>query len=160
MTFFITTPSPEKTGEFAEKLAAFLQPGDVLCLSGDLGRGKTLFAQGIAAGLKVAEPVTSPTFSLLNIYAGELRGKALEIYHFDLYRLEEKRELENIGFEEYIFSDGITIIEWPDKFLGSLPDEYLFIKIEADESRGENFRNITLIPSGQRYEELCGELNL
>lgn len=154
----IESASPEDTYAYGQKLASYLSPGDVVCLSGDLGQGKTLFTKGIVAALQSDELVTSPTFSLLNIYTGEYGGGSLSIYHFDLYRLDRAEQLEDIGFNEYVLSDGIAIIEWPDKFLSSLPDEYLGVEITSGGASEQ--RRIGLFPHGKRYEKLCGELNL
>lgn len=129
----LKTSSPEQTYAFGEALAKKLKSGLVLCLEGDLGVGKTLFVQGLAAGFKVKEEVTSPTFALMNVYHGDYM-----IYHFDLYRLEHAEELLDIGFYEYTQQkEAIIIIEWPNKFPEELPEEYLWIKIERGKSESE-----------------------
>ena len=157
-TVAIESISPETTYAHGQKLAFYLKPGDVVCLSGDLGQGKTLFTKGIVAALKSDELVTSPTFSLLNIYTGKYYDENLLIYHFDLYRLDHEEQLEDIGFNEYVFADGVSIIEWPDKFLDCLPNEYLWVEITSG-SVPER-RQLKLCPHGKRYEELCRELTL
>lgn len=111
--FTITTNSPEQTSLLGEKIANLIQDNLIICLEGDLGAGKTLFTQSLCKALKVKEIVTSPTFNLMNIYEGKKR-----IYHFDLYRLEQPEDLEEIGFYEYTdVEDEVVLIEWPDRFL-------------------------------------------
>ena len=125
--------------------------GDVLCLSGDLGAGKTLFSRGVAVALGVeSEAVTSPTFAIMNVYEG---GK-LEVRHFDLYRLNRPEELEDIGFEEYAGGDGVTLIEWAELFSEQLPEEYLQVVLQH-EGAG---RRAVLTARGERYEHLLKEV--
>jgi tRNA threonylcarbamoyladenosine biosynthesis protein TsaE len=148
----VKTLSPEQTYALGQELATYLADGIVLCLEGDLGAGKTLFVQGIANGLKVTEEVTSPTFTIMNIYQGEKT-----IYHFDLYRLEFAEELQDIGFYEYTEQiDQVVILEWPDKFPDELPDEYLWIKISR--SSGENERIFDIRLQGEKYKRVYEEL--
>ncbi len=124
--------------------------GDVYCLSGDLGAGKTLLSRGVAAALGVpAETVTSPTFAILNIYQGRM-----EVRHFDLYRLRRPEELEDIGFDEYAGGEGVTLIEWADLFAEQLPEQYLKIELFRE---GEG-RRAVLTPCGRRYEALLEEV--
>jgi tRNA threonylcarbamoyladenosine biosynthesis protein TsaE len=138
---FITT-SAEETKNLAERLAAHLSAGDVIVLSGTLGAGKTQFVQGLARGLGVKEPITSPTFALLMSYqsalkqvgAGALYGNAktgLDLNHFDLYRLDNKDQLEDIAFYEVLESPMVTCIEWGTKFPEALPRDYLEITLTA-----------------------------
>ena len=125
--------------------------GDVFCLSGDLGAGKTLLSRGVAEALGVAaSDVTSPTFAIMNVY----QGKALEVRHFDLYRLNRPEELEDIGFEEYAGGDGVTLIEWAELFSEQLPEEYLQVTLRHE---GEG-RRAVLEPKGARYEGLLEEV--
>lgn len=125
--------------------------GDVFCLSGDLGAGKTLLSRGLAEALGVdAAEVTSPTFALMNVY----QGKELEVRHFDLYRLNRPEELEDIGFEEYAGGDGVTLIEWAELFSEQLPEEYLQVTLRRE---GEG-RRAVLEPKGARYERLLEEV--
>jgi tRNA threonylcarbamoyladenosine biosynthesis protein TsaE len=147
------TESPEETFLFGKKLAGLLKAGDVLCLSGDLGAGKTLFTQGLAKGMGVSDEVTSPTFAIMNVYEAKI-----PIYHFDLYRLDFPDELYDIGFEEYTGrnSAGVAVIEWPDKFPDSLPDQNLWIEIKPGQYTGERLLHIK--PSGRDYQKLCEEL--
>jgi tRNA threonylcarbamoyladenosine biosynthesis protein TsaE len=147
----LITTGPAETLELGRRLGQLLQDDDVLCLTGDLGAGKTLITQGIAAALGVKQPVTSPTFTVLNIYEGNL-----PVYHFDLYRLEHPEELEDIGFDEYTSAGGIVIIEWADKFPGNMPEEYLQITLNRGTENEE--RRISFLPNGKRYEQICEEL--
>ena len=128
-----------------------VKDGDVLCLSGDLGAGKTLFSRGVAIALGVqSDEVTSPTFAIMNVY----EGSELEIRHFDLYRLNRPEELEDIGFEEYAGGDGITLIEWAELFAEQLPEEYLQVELRH-EGAG---RRAVLKARGERYERLLEEV--
>lgn len=148
----LKTSSPEQTYALGQALAKKIKSGFVLCLEGDLGAGKTLFVQGITAGLHVKEEVTSPTFALMNVYYGDYT-----IYHFDLYRLEHVEELLDIGFYEYTQEkEAIIIIEWPDKFPEELPEAYLWIKIERDKSESE--RIFTMHSKGKKDQKIDEEL--
>lgn len=147
----ITTASPEETKALGERLGQLLQPGDILCLQGDLGAGKTLMAKGIALGLDIAEEeVTSPTFTLINEYQGRL-----PFYHMDVYRLDDPEAMYDLGLEEYFYDQGVTLVEWADKLGEFIPQEALFIDILV--LSGES-RKITLRPQGQRYQGLLKEL--
>lgn len=139
------------TEDLGKLLGSKLQEGDVICLTGDLGAGKTLLSQGVAVALGVAaEEVTSPTFTIMNIY----NGKNLEIHHFDLYRLNRPEELEDIGFYEYCGGEGVTLIEWAELFPDELPEEYLQITLlHAGEGR-----KAILEAKGIRAEELLQEV--
>lgn len=147
------TQSPEETFLFGKKLAGFLKPGDVLCLKGDLGAGKTLFTQGLAKGLGYQDEVTSPTFAIMNVYEA-----SMPLYHFDLYRLDYAEQLYDIGFEEYTAknSPGAAIIEWPDKFPEYLPEEYLWLELRPGQHERERLLHIK--PYGLYYQKLCEEL--
>ncbi len=151
------TASAEDTYKFGQQLAKVLKPGDVICLSGNLGAGKTLLSQGIAAGLQVSDVVGSPTFTVLNVYDGQtMTGQELTIYHFDLYRLEHPSELNDIGFDHYVEAGGVAIIEWPEKFREFLPREHLWLTLEYGELPDE--RLINFKAKGERYQTLCEEL--
>jgi tRNA threonylcarbamoyladenosine biosynthesis protein TsaE len=145
--FSVITSSTEQTEEVGRVLGTMLEAGDLVCLFGDLGAGKTHFSYGIALGLQVRERyITSPTFIFVNEYQGRI-----PLYHIDLYRLKDPSELESIGFEEYIDSDGATVIEWAERAEEELPDEKLNVYI-SDVS--ENSREIGFFAEGERYEKL------
>jgi tRNA threonylcarbamoyladenosine biosynthesis protein TsaE len=131
----ITSHSPAETFELGRTFAASLHPGDVLALVGDLAAGKTNFMKGVAAGLGIDTDVTSPTFTLIHEY----RDGRLPLYHIDLYRLETEDEALKIGLDEYLESDGVTAIEWADKFAGLLPQNTRWIRFSIT---GENEREI------------------
>lgn len=128
-----TSHSVEETERLAARLAAELQPGDFVALSGDLGAGKTAFARGLARGLGVSRPVLSPSFTLMRMY---LDGR-LPLYHFDVYRLEDPDELIDIGFDEYAEGDGVCVAEWADRAGPVLPPRRIEVRLEgsADEPR-------------------------
>lgn len=143
--------SPDQTLAWGRRLGRRLVAGDVVCLAGELGAGKTLLAQGIAQGLDVPGDVASPTFTLLQIYQGRV-----PVYHFDLYRLLWEEELEDIGFYAFTGGDGVALIEWPDKFPAALPPTYLWIQITRSEAA--TARRLRLQPQGDRYVKLCEEM--
>lgn len=145
------TTSPEETFTFGQCLAKVLGPGQVVCLAGDLGAGKTLLVQGLANTLGIKDTVNSPTFTILNVYE-----TTFPIYHFDLYRLEYAEELFDIGFYEYTEGQGLSIIEWPDKFPEELPDEYLWIDVKSGDNINE--RILYVSARGALYEHICEEL--
>lgn len=115
------TKSAEETKEFGRKLTKRLKPGSVLALVGPLGSGKTVLAQGICSGLEVKRAVTSPSFVIINEYPGRLAQSPIWVYHFDLYRLENLDEFAKLGYEEYFYGKGITLIEWAEKVTPFLP---------------------------------------
>ena len=146
--FLADSSATEKLGLL---LGRHLKDGDVLCLSGDLGAGKTLLSRGIATSLGVEpEAVTSPTFAIMNVY----EGSELEVRHFDLYRLNRPEELEDIGFAEYAGGEGVTLIEWAELFSEQLPEEYLQVELRH-EGAG---RRAVLKARGERYERLLEEV--
>lgn len=132
--------SAEETAEIAFDFGKNAKAGDIFCLSGTLGAGKTVFAQGFARGAGYEGRVTSPTFTIMNEY----ENGRLPVYHFDLYRLEGECDLESIGYEEYFFSDGVSLIEWPERAEGVFPKNVYFVKINLDMSRGDAFREISI----------------
>ncbi|QQY80102.1 tRNA threonylcarbamoyladenosine biosynthesis protein TsaE [Keratinibaculum paraultunense] len=143
----------KETEEFGEKLGSILKPGDIISLTGDLGAGKTTLTKSIGKGLGVEDYITSPTFTLINEYKGRIN-----LYHFDVYRLEGSMDLYDLGFEEYIYSDGISIIEWGDKIEEVLPKERINIRIEKGAELDE--RIIYIYGEGERFEQFIKELNI
>lgn len=135
--------SEAQTRRLGARLAAYLKPGDVLALVGDLGSGKTRWVQGVCAGLSVTDPVISPTFTLVNEYQG-----LYPVYHIDLYRLDDAAETATFGLEEYLYGSGITIIEWADRVKSLLPTDHLTIELHHLE---ETKRRVVLRPHGQRF---------
>jgi len=131
-----TTFSPEETKEFGRVLAKELKAGSVVALTGPLGSGKTVLIQGICSGLSVTEFVTSPSFVIINEYPGKFK-----VYHFDLYRLENLEEFIKLGYEEYFYGNGITLIEWAEKITNFLPQERIQIDLEI---LSENERRISV----------------
>lgn len=144
-----TTSSPEETMHFSERMAAYLQPGDVLTLSGDLGAGKTIFTKGLAKGLGIREMVNSPTFTIVKEY----HSGRLPLYHMDVYRISDE---EDIGIEDYFEQDGVTVIEWAENIPSWLPDDVLSVVIER---AGEHERTITCKASGDRSERINEEIS-
>ena len=156
--FKIYTNSPKQTGLVAQSLANLIKDNLIICLEGDLGAGKTLFTQNFCKALNVKETVTSPTFNLMNVYEGDKR-----IYHFDLYRLENEEDLEEIGFYEYSdVDDEVVLIEWPDRFFACMPEDYLHIKIERAENEQSRILTINIIGNKYNgiYEELKNSANI
>ena len=134
------TRSPEETYELGRKIGLQARPGQVYTLTGDLGVGKTVFTQGVAAGLGITEPVSSPTFTIVQIYE---EGR-LPFYHFDVYRIGDIEEMEEIGYDDYFFGKGICLIEWADLSEEILPDDRISITIEKDLAQGFDYRRITV----------------
>ena len=128
----VETFSADETYEYGRKMGAEAQPGDVYCLTGDLGVGKTVFTQGFAAGLGVREPVSSPTFTIVQEYEGE----KMPFYHFDVYRIGDAEEMEEIGFEDYVYGQGVCLIEWANLIREILPEDFMGILIEKDMEKG------------------------
>jgi len=149
MTIVRDSRGPAETRRLGERLARLLRPGDVVLLQGELGAGKTCFAQGIGRGLRVREPVKSSSFVLVNEYHGRLH-----VYHADLFRLEDPAEVADLALEETA-RDGLLLVEWPDRAPGELPPEHLLVLFEMT---GGRTRRISLTPRGERYEALVSEL--
>ena len=132
--------SPEETFAIGEKLGREANPGEVYTLIGDLGVGKTVFTQGVAKGLGITEPVNSPTFTIVQIYE---EGR-LPFYHFDVYRIGDVEEMEEIGYQDCFFGEGICLIEWANLIEEILPEHYKEITIEKDLEKGFDYRRIIL----------------
>ncbi len=130
------TNSQEETFDVGYELGKKAKKGDIFGLIGDLGTGKTILAKGIAKGLGINEEITSPTFTLLEVYEA-----AIPLYHFDLYRISDDSELENLFFEEYWYGDGVSVIEWAERAMKRLPNDIFIIKLEYT---GKNRRKITI----------------
>ena len=140
---YITTSETE-TIELGKHFAERLMVGDTVALEGDLGSGKTEFIKGVCEYFNVDEIVTSPTFTIINQYSGEKQDKDISIYHIDLYRIKTKKEFDEIGFQDCIFSDNaIKLIEWAEKANGMLPDSRYVVEITPDDD-SENKRSITI----------------
>ena len=116
--------SEEETERFAAELAAVVPPGTVIALEGDLGAGKTAFARGFARGLGITEPVTSPTFTILQSY----EGGRLPLWHFDLYRLEDEGEMDEIGYEDCFYGEGVSLVEWASRMPDCLPENTVHVR--------------------------------
>lgn len=137
----VKTHSPMETRDVACRLAQQLQRGDVLLLWGDLGAGKSEFTRGLAQGLQVQSTVTSPSFTILNVY----EDGRLPLYHFDWYRLNSVEELYEMGMEEYLGGDGVAVVEWPSQCPEAIPETHLAIRLTPT---GENEREIIITPMG------------
>lgn len=134
------TYSAEETFEFGRRIGQQAGPGEVYTLIGDLGVGKTVLTQGVAAGLGIDGPVSSPTFTIVQIYE---EGR-LPLYHFDVYRIGDVEEMEEIGYEDCFYGEGVCLIEWADLIEEILPREYRQIKIEKNLEKGFDYRKITV----------------
>ncbi len=132
--------TPEDTFTIGRKLADTVRPGEIYTLNGDLGVGKTVFTKGLAAGLGITEPVTSPTFTILQEYDS---GR-LPLYHFDVYRIGDPEEMEEIGYEDYFFGQGICLIEWAELIEELIPEEAIAVYIEKDLEKGLDYRRIRI----------------
>lgn len=139
--------SAEETLNIGERLGKFVNSGSIICLSGDLGAGKTALTQGIAKGMEVEDYVTSPTYTIINEYQGRI-----PLYHFDVYRLNDVEEMYELGYEEYFFGDGAVVVEWADIVRDIIPAERLWITIL--QGKDENTREIILEPTGEAYDKL------
>ena len=136
----VETRSPEETFALGEKIGRTALPGQIYTLTGDLGVGKTVLTQGVAAGLGIREEVSSPTFTIVQVYE---EGR-LPFYHFDVYRIGDIEEMEEIGYDDYFFGNGVCLIEWAELIADILPEEHISIKIEKDLSQGFDYRRITV----------------
>ena len=145
MEYKITTRSERETIEIAQNFESEKFPNMIICLDGELGSGKTIFAKGIANALEINETITSPTFTIIKEYNGEL-----PLYHMDVYRLDGNTE--GVGIEEYFTKGGVVVIEWAETIKDILPSERLDIKFKIVD---ENKRLLILTPHGKKYEDLC-----
>lgn len=145
-TLIIHAASAAATQACGRALAPLLQPGDVLVLSGDLGAGKTQFTKGVAEGLGVAEPVTSPTFNMLLVHEGRL-----PLYHFDLYRLDHAGQLEDLDYFGTLEADGVSVVEWGDRFAEAAPGDGVLIELHIE---SDTVRRIEVATLGKRGDSL------
>ena len=142
----IETNSAEETFAFGEKVGREAFPGQIYTLIGDLGVGKTVFTQGMAAGLGIDEVISSPTFTIVQIY----ESGRLPFYHFDVYRIGDPSEMDEIGYEDYFYGDGVCMIEWADLIRDLLPPSYTEIRIEKNLEKGLDYRRITMTEMGTK----------
>ena len=136
----IETFTPQETFALGQQIGRESTPGQVYTLIGDLGVGKTVFTQGVASGLEITEPVNSPTFTIVQVYE---EGR-LPFYHFDVYRIGDVEEMEEIGYEDYFYGEGLCLIEWANLIEEILPEHYSQITIEKDLEKGFDYRRITI----------------
>lgn len=134
-----TSMSEQETFEIGYQIGQAAKAGDIYCLIGDLGVGKTVFSKGFAKGIGIDEHITSPTFTIVQVYDGEK-----PLYHFDMYRIEDPDELEMIGYEEYFFGQGVCLVEWANNVEDAIPEEAKWIYIEKDLDKGFDYRKITI----------------
>ncbi|WP_092478785.1 tRNA (adenosine(37)-N6)-threonylcarbamoyltransferase complex ATPase subunit type 1 TsaE [[Clostridium] polysaccharolyticum] len=132
--------SAEETFSIGKELGKMCKPGDIYCLLGDLGVGKTVFTQGFAKGLGIEEPVNSPTFTIIQVY----EDGRIPFYHFDVYRIGDIEEMDELGYEDYFFGQGVCLIEWANLITELLPDKVKVITIQKQVEKGFDYRRITL----------------
>ena len=144
----IETHSPRETFEVGKKIGTNAEAGQIYTLTGDLGVGKTVFTQGVAAGLGITEPVNSPTFTIIQEY----EDGRLPFYHFDVYRIGDIEEMEEIGYDDYFFGKGICLIEWAELIEEILPEKRIEVTIEKDLEKGFDYRKITIRERGEETE--------
>ena len=140
MREIVETNGERETFELGRRLGLSADAGQVFALIGDLGVGKTVFTKGLAGGLGIEEPVSSPTFTIVQIYD---EGR-IPFYHFDVYRIGEPEEMDEIGYEDYVYGQGVSLIEWADLIQEILPEHYTEIRIEKDLERGFDYRRISI----------------
>ena len=140
----IESNSPRETYELGRKIGLEAKPGQIYCLDGDLGTGKTVFTQGFAAGLGIEEAVNSPTFTIVQVYE---EGR-LPLYHFDVYRIEDIDEMDEIGYEDYFFGQGVCLVEWSSQIEELIPESAVKITLEKELEKGFDFRRITVKNAG------------
>jgi tRNA threonylcarbamoyladenosine biosynthesis protein TsaE len=145
----IRTSTPGETRRVGQRIGRMVRAGDVVLLSGELGAGKTVLAQGIGRGLGVPDPIKSSSFVIMNEYGGRLR-----LFHADLYRLEDPAQVAELALDE-LAADGVLVVEWPERAPGELPEEHLSVRIEYDGARA---RILTIETRGARYEPLAAQL--
>ncbi len=132
--------SPEETFSLGERMGKSIEKGSIIALSGDLGTGKTVFTKGLAAGLGIKREITSPTFNILKIY----REGRLPLYHFDVYRIGDISEMDEIGFEDCFYGEGVSLVEWAELIDALLPESCIRVKIKKDPGKGFDYREIEI----------------
>jgi tRNA threonylcarbamoyladenosine biosynthesis protein TsaE len=140
MAKIIETNQEKETFALGVEMGKSAKPGQVFTLVGDLGVGKTVFTKGLAEGLEIEEPISSPTFTIVQVYD---EGR-LPFYHFDVYRIGDVEEMDEIGYEDYVYGEGVSLIEWANLIEEILPDHYTEITIEKDLEKGFDYRKITI----------------
>ncbi len=130
----------DETKNIGAMLGSEAKKGDVICLTGDLSSGKTHLTKGIAIGLNIEEEIVSPTFSIVNTY----ESGRLKLHHFDVYRLDNPNEIENIGYEDYFFGEGVCVIEWPEMIKDYIPEDAIWVRMSKNLEKGESARNIEI----------------
>lgn len=140
----LETNSPQETFSAGRQLGEKAFPGQVITLTGDLGVGKTVFTQGLAKGLGIEEPVNSPTFTIVQVYD---EGR-LPLYHFDVYRISCEEEMEDTGYEEYFYGEGVCLVEWAELVKELIPADAVWITIEKDYTKDDDYRHITIRQEG------------
>ena len=141
----IETRSAKETYDLGKKIGSHAKAGEVYTLVGDLGVGKTVFTQGLAKGLGIEEPISSPTFTIVQVYDD---GR-LPFYHFDVYRIGDIEEMEEIGYDDYFFGNGVCMIEWAELIEELIPENSIHVTIEKDLEKGFDFRRITVEKRGE-----------
>ena len=136
----IETTNAEETFKLGVKIGEQARPGEIYTLNGDLGVGKTVFTQGVARGLGIEEPVNSPTFTIVQVYE---EGR-MPFYHFDVYRIGDIEEMEEIGYDDYFFGNGVCLIEWAELIQELLPEQIISVTIEKNPEKGFDYRKITI----------------
>ncbi|MFZ5944416.1 MAG: tRNA (adenosine(37)-N6)-threonylcarbamoyltransferase complex ATPase subunit type 1 TsaE [Bacillota bacterium] len=146
----VITKQEKETEYVGQRMAKYLEPGDFIALIGQLGAGKTVFSKGIARGLGIEEDITSPTFTIIHEYTN---GR-IPLFHMDVYRLKDVQEMDDLGYEEYFYGNGVTVVEWADIIRDILPAEHLALVF----NQGEEGREICFYPQGEKYKRLVEEL--
>ena len=146
----IETNSEKETFELGKKIGENAKAGQIYTLTGDLGVGKTVFTQGLAAGLGITEPVNSPTFTIVQMY----EDGRLPFYHFDVYRIGDIEEMEEIGYDDYFFGNGVCMIEWAELIEELIPENSIHVTIEKDLEKGFDYRKITISDPEEKKAQL------
>lgn len=132
--------SEQETFDLGVSLGEKCKGGEIFLLDGDLGTGKTVFSKGLGKGLGITEPISSPTFTIVNVH----EGGRLPFYHFDVYRISDLSEMDEIGYEDYFYGDGVCLVEWASLIQELLPEDCIYVKIEKDLEQGFDYRRITV----------------